>query len=306
MVPGTVALTGATGFIGSHLVDRLLTAGVPVRALARRMRAARAGVEWVVGDLSTPDALAALVKGTHAVVNCAGAVRGATWPDFRTTNVEGSVAVARCAHEAGVRLLQISSLAAREPALSHYARSKREAEGAVVGCGGRVTVLRPPAVYGAGDRELKPLLDLMWRGRAVVPRHSGRFSLIHVDDLVDAVVAWLGAPLCPAGPFEIDDGHARGYSWHEVVDAAERVSGRAISVLRLPKLVVAVAGSLNGFVGRVGIGRPMLTRGKVNELYFPDWVCRTGGFEHATGWRPRVGLDAGLARTFPCAGAPTT
>jgi nucleoside-diphosphate-sugar epimerase len=161
-----------------------------------------------------------------------------------------------------------------------------------------VTVLRPPAVYGPGDKELKPLLDIMWRGLAVVPHHAHPFSLIHVEDVVRAALAWLDTPNCPAGPFEIDDGRAGGYRWNDVIAAVSRLSGRRTRVLRVPRRLLMVPAIVNSVVGRVGLASPMVTPGKVNELYHSDWVCHSAPFAECTSWRPTIGLDAGLRTLF--------
>lgn len=231
-------------------------------------------------------------------MHCAGVVRGATWRAFASVNVEGTRNIATAAHATGTRVLCLSSLAAREPALSLYARSKRVGEQAAFEAGANVTTLRPPAVYGPGDKELKPLLDLMWRGLAVVPHHAGRFSLIHVEDVVSAVLAWLATPQCPSGPFELDDGRVGGYAWNDVIATARKLTGRRTRSVAVPRAVLMIPASLNAVVGKLGIGSPMVTPGKVNELFHTNWVCDASPFATATGWRPQVGLEAGLRSLY--------
>jgi nucleoside-diphosphate-sugar epimerase len=213
-----VALTGASGFVGRHILARAAAAGLRLRVLARdpaRLPDLPEAADVVRGGLEDATALAELVRGSAAVVHCAGAVRGVTRAQFDRVNVAGTAAVARAAAAAGAaRFLQISSLAAREPALSAYAASKRAGEEAArEALGGLpLTVFRPPAVYGPGDREMLTLFRLMARGYApVFGDPDARFSLIFVTDLADAVVAWLRAAAPPAGVFELDDGHPGGH-----------------------------------------------------------------------------------------------
>ncbi len=215
-----VALTGATGFIGAVLLSRLTGAGWRVRALYRpragRNPAANPGVEWVPGDLGDSSALEALVAGTDAVIHCAGTVRGARRGDFDRVNAEGAGRVAGAAARLPrpPRFLLISSLAARQPELSDYAGSKWRGECAVNATSNslRWTVLRPPAVFGPGEREMRPLFHSIARGFATVPASaSGRFSLIHVDDLASAVMHWLTADAVDGQTFELDDGPPGGY-----------------------------------------------------------------------------------------------
>ena len=129
------------------------------------------------------------------VVHCAGAVRGASRRAFDAVNVDGTAALldAMAAAAPKARLLHVSTLAAAQPQLSDYAASKRSAELLVTtrGQSGDL-ILRPTAVYGPGDKELKPLLDQAMRGRLPRPVGSRRISLLHIDDLVDALVLAMG------------------------------------------------------------------------------------------------------------------
>src|ERR1700745_3626238 len=89
------------------------------------------------------------------------------------------------------------------------------------------TVLRPPAVYGPGDRALLPLFRLM--GRGIVPllgRNDAKFSLLYVEDLTEAVIKGLVSENRESRVFELDDGHPGGYSWCEVADTFERLRGK--------------------------------------------------------------------------------
>ena len=139
------------------------------------------GLEWIAGHVNDRDALAALMEGAEAVVHCAGSVRGARRSDFDLVNEKGVLDTVEAAkREPGCRrFLLFSSLAAREPQLSDYAGSKRRGERTLEANAGRLdwAVLRPPAVYGPGDREMLPLFQGMARGLALIPGTGhGRFS----------------------------------------------------------------------------------------------------------------------------------
>ena len=295
----TVAVTGGTGFIGTTLIDGLVDAGYQVRALTRRAQPERSGVIWVRGECADDDALAALVDGAQAVVHCAGAVRGASRRDFDAVNVAGTARLGRiCAGH--TRFLHLSSLAARQPRLSYYSGSKADGESALAGIEGLdYTIFRPPAVYGPGDKELKPLLDLMFRGIGVFPDHPGRFALIYIDDLIDAILAWLAMPAASVSGrcFELNDG-ADGYGWAQIIAAVEEVSGVRVRKLGIPKTLLALPAWCNQLLGRVGLITPMLTPGKLRELYFEDWTVDAEPVCSALAWRPRVGLATGLGLTF--------
>jgi nucleoside-diphosphate-sugar epimerase len=295
-----VAVTGATGFIGRALCRRLAAAHVPVRALVRRSGAELpVGVIPVLGSLASASALNELVRGARVVVHLAGAVRGADRAAFDAVNVAGTRELLATigARAPKARLVHVSSLAAREPGLSDYGASKRAAETLLDG--ERTfssVVLRPTAVYGPGDEELAPLLRTMARGLAPIPADpSHRVTLIHVDDVVEAILAAAAAPDPGPGPYELADERADGYRWDELVDAVALASGRTVRRVTVPRAVLAAAGSANRAAARFLARAPMLTPGKVRELCHPDWSCDTAPFRDATGWAPGRRLRDGLA-----------
>ena len=304
-----VALTGATGFIGAALSEHLVRAGYRVRALYRPRRGrtmqCAPGLKWVAGDLDDKDALAAVMNGAQAVIHCAGSVRGASREDFDRVNERGVINTVEAALLAPTceRFLLISSLAAREPHLSDYAGSKRRGEEALAARAGRLTwaAIRPPAVYGPGDREMLPLFQGMARGIAAIPGSGdGRFSMIHVADLAAAVVAWLGASAPSGAIYELDDGHARGYDWDTVLGTAAQVlrDGAPIRRLHIPVPVLRFVARTNRLGARLFGYAPMLTPGKVREITHADWVSDSTAFIQATGWQPAVSFRDGLAQTL--------
>jgi nucleoside-diphosphate-sugar epimerase len=244
-----------------------------------------------------------LVRGVKAVVHCAGAVRGATQDHFNRLNVDG---VARLVHAAArqhplPRFLLISSLAAREPDLSFYASSKRQGEAVLTTQAGQMqwAVLRPPAVYGPGDKEMLPLLRWMARGFAfVLGSGSGRISMLYVDDLAEAVLQWLHNAHFPKAVFELHDGQPDGYSWQDVIDTVGHLMGKRVHCVPVPLIVLKALAGLNLQTARMLGYAPMLTPGKLRELRYPDWVCNNTAITSETGWIPRVSLEEGLGRTF--------
>lgn len=300
-MPGPVALTGATGFIGTALLERLAAAGFEIRALTRLPRPPGKTIRWIPGDLDDVRALRELVRDTTAIIHCAGVVRGASRAAFTRVNTTGTANLidAAVAQDPPPRFLLISSLAAREPELSWYADSKRRAEQALAETAGAMpwTVFRPTAVYGPGDRELSPLLRLTRRGiLPMVGRTPARFSLIHVDDLAAAVLCWLAADArTPAGIFELDDGTPGGYDRFALARIAAEVWGRPVRPLALPASLVTVIAAINLGLSRLFRYPPMLTPGKVRELTHPDWVCDNTPLTRALpDWRPRVRLQDAL------------
>jgi nucleoside-diphosphate-sugar epimerase len=303
----TIALTGATGFIGRILALRLISAGWQIRGLVRPSSQGSSKVEipiqWIQGDLGDPDSLRHLVSGADAILHCAGAVRGASQAHFNRVNVDGVarlVQIAREQHQLP-RFLLMSSLAAREPQLSPYAASKRRGEEALAAGAGDMawTAFRPPAVYGPGDKEMLPLFR--WIGRGIAPilgRMDAKFSLLYVEDLAEAVVKWLDLRKGERQCLEIHDGHPGGYTWSEVIETVARFYGKTPFRLQVPESLLQVLARFNLTTAQLLGYAPMLTPGKVRELRHHNWVCDNDVFSRATGWSPKVSLEEGLRRTL--------
>ncbi len=299
------AITGATGFIGSVIAQQLLAEGWQVRALARSSSGQQTlrtgGINTIVsGDLNDRGALRELTSNADAVVHCAGAVRGAHYHEFESANVEGTAALLQAMPEKPLPVVLLSSLAAREPELSHYARSKRAMEALLQGehAPASYLALRPPPIYGPGDKELMPLFRAFAKGLAPLPTPANaRVSLLYVDDLANAVISWLQQDQPESGIFEIHDGQPQGYTWDEVVATAEHLLGRRIRKVHLPGAPLKLWGRANAQVSRLLGYAPMLTLGKVRELRHADWVCDNTPLQRVLDWQPDIGLSEGLRRT---------
>lgn len=297
-----VAVTGATGFIGRALLQSLIEQGWKIRALTRYPQADNESTQWIEGDLDNSDALSRLVKDVFAVVHCAGQVKGRSLEDFVHTNVEGTrnLLLASAQQATPPRFLLISSLAARHPELSWYATSKRMAEQLVINSSPSMplTIFRPTAVYGPGDREMKPLFRATRRGvLPMVGKPAMRFGLLHVSDLTGAVLCWLSSPVPVQGVYELDDGMPGGYDSKSVATIAQEVWGRPVRCLFLPGSLVSLVANINLWSARLLRYSPMLTPGKVRELQHSEWVCDITPLTRALpGWRPHVRLRDALAQ----------
>jgi oxidoreductase len=315
-------VTGATGFIGGHVVDRLIEAGHRVRAhvlepdAAERLEAR--AVEVRLGDLILDEDLAPLLEGVDVVVHCAGiAARGARREDIWRVNVEGTRRlVAACASAGLSRFVYLSSVAvyghalppAREDApqdpVNVYGESKCAAEEAIWSCraetGLPAVVLRPCLVYGERDRRLPHFFTRMSRLR-LLPLPSGGnrvVALVHVSDLVDAVVAASTSPRAVGNAYNVTDGERHTY--RDVLDTLRETTGRRPWILPVPGAVFATALKLLLWVARLKSTNNGSRADLSKSLRIFDLDCfySLDAARADLGYDPRVTLAAGLRRTL--------
>lgn len=285
-------MTGATGFLGGHVLTRLVDAGHTVRALTRRAQPERQNVTWIAGALDDDAALAELCNGAAAIVHVAGVVSGDA-TTFDAGNRVGTLAVLRAAKDADVaRFVHVSSLAAREPQLSMYGASKRAAEDAVVASSLDWQIVRPPAIYGPGDTENLELFRFAKRGLVPLPP-GGRMSVIHADDMAELIVALLGTDAAN-GLYEPDDGMPGGWSHGDFARAIGSAVGRKVLTIPLPVSLVRVAAMLDG---RLRGTKAKLTPDRATYFCHPDWTVDPARRPPPELWRPRITTAAGLAAT---------
>lgn len=292
-----MALTGATGFVGSTLLRTFTSRNWQVRALTRRNNPQNNGVQWVQGDLENQQALQNLTRDTFAVIHCAGIVRGKSEQEFNHCNVQGTANIISAAmknHSRLPRFLLVSSLAARHPEYSWYAKSKYQAEKLLTRQTGSMpwTIFRPTALYGPGDREVKPMLNAMRHGLLTTPgRLNQQISLLHIEDFAEAVLAWLTATNIEQATFELDDGFTGGYSWEKLISIGEQVWHRRIRRIPVPIVLLKTFARINLGLSHLLCYSPMLTPGKINEITHSDWTCDNTPITQALGWKPRLVLQ---------------
>ena len=290
----TIAVTGGTGFVGSSLVDLALERGLHVRALTRRDQPPRAGVTWVPGALDRPDSLAALATGADAVVHVAGVISAPDRAGFEAGNVLGTRAMLEAARAAGVRrFVHISSLAAREPDLSDYGWSKARSEALVKASGLDWTIIRPPAVYGPGDRETLELFRMARRGYVLLPP-AGRLSVIEVGDLCALILDVLGRGECVGESYEPDDGTPGGWDHRDFARALGEAFDRRARPVPVGAPLLRTASRLEGLLRG---SAAKLTPDRVRYFLHPDWVVGADARPPPSLWRPRVRTLEGLKAT---------
>jgi uncharacterized protein YbjT (DUF2867 family) len=288
-----LAITGGTGFVGSHLIAQAVAAGHEVRALTRRAQPATEGVIWSEGALDRPDSLAALVQGCDAVIHVAGVINGDKQA-FIQGNVVGTENMVEATAQAGIRrFIHISSLAAREPQLSTYGWSKSISEEPVIAAGLDWTIIRPPAIYGPGDREMLELFR-MARWRLMPLPSGGHISVIHAADLCRLILACLGSETSSARTYEPDDGREGGWATQDFARAVGHAVGRRVLPLPLSKSLLMLGARTDRLVRGA---KAKLTADRVAYFCHPDWTASPNAHPPAELWRAEVATGSGLIET---------
>lgn len=289
-----LAITGGTGFVGARLLALAVEQGHDVTALTRRSQSERKGVTWVQGALDNRQALQRLVEEAEAVIHVAGVISAPDAAGFEAGNVTGTLALLAAATATGVqRFVHVSSLAAREPALSLYGASKARAEELVQRSGLDWAIVRPPAVYGPGDRETLELFKAARLGLVPLPP-KGSLSLIHADDLARLLLALAAVDAPSKLVVEPDDGRAGGWTHREFAAALAAAQGRRALSLSVPAALVRFGAQVDGLLRR---GKAKLTPDRAAYFCHPDWTVDPARRPPASLWQAQVPTDQGLADT---------
>jgi nucleoside-diphosphate-sugar epimerase len=313
-------ISGATGFIGTTLAERLLGRGDSVRALVREPARAdelrNLGAELVRGDVSQPESLHDAVPDVDAVVHLAGLVKAVSRDQLFSVNAEGTRVLAAAAARSGrPKFVLVSSLAAAGPSVpgqprteidrpapvSAYGQSKLAAEQALRSFAPVMdaAIIRPPIVYGPRDKEFLPSLFKLARTGIVLKSGTGdkRYSIIHVRDLVELIIAVAekGARLDEAGASGVyfgDDGVE--YTWDGLARGALGALGRRGAVLPVPEFLGWIAAGAATATAHLTGRAAILSLDKMMEIREPAWTCSSEKARRELGWNPRVSFVDGM------------
>lgn len=313
-MPRTALVTGASGFVGSHLVEELLRRNWRVRVLLRATSSRQwlpvDRIEIVAGDVTDAPSLAAAVPGASAVFHLAAITSATRASDYVRVNVDGTRQLCEAirARNAGAAVICCSSLAAGGPArsghpvteadaphpITAYGASKLAAEGIIAAAGLRAVIVRPPAVYGPRDHDVLAAFRLATRGLAVRLGPRGqRLSFVHVEDLARGLAD------------AADRGIGRGMyyvsgavnTWEELVSALGAAVGRRVWPLRVPVTLGRAVAAVGQLVARIDRHKPLLTLDRIRDLTEPDWGCDDTRAREELGYAPRIPLVEGMRAT---------
>jgi nucleoside-diphosphate-sugar epimerase len=308
-----VMVTGATGFVGSHIAEAFVRAGYEVRCGVRASSDTRwislLPIEHVPLYLDRQEGPTRALEDVEVVVHAAGITRARQTDDYQLVNAGGTARLARAAVEAGVRrFVLIGSLAARGPdatsidgqdhPTSAYGRSKLEAEAYLraLDAGQMETVvLRPAAVYGPRDRDMLPLFKMARSGWLVLPPVPGLLQPVYAADLARAALAAADDGYPGFGPFPIAE--TTRYTWRDVIAGLEQALGRPIRAIRPPAALFRLTGRAAEVAARVVGLVPAFDERRALDLAVHTWTCDPSRTEKALKWCAEVPLYEGLERT---------
>lgn len=291
-IPQPIGVTGATGFVGSHLLEALVAGGAAVRLLVRDPKklppALASQVEVVVGDLGDDAALQQFAAGLGTVLHLAGLVRARREEQFVAANAVGTAKLVAAVEKNATqpRFVYVSSLAAAGPSpnpegrapedppapISAYGRSKLAGERAVAGYGGSWVILRPPAIYGPCDRDVLQFFKMASQGWLFYPRGERYVTVAFVGDVVLAV---LRAAAGPHSGSIFHLGEPTPYPMRVLLQTLAEAGKVRARVVPLPGLIFRVAGLVGDGLHVLGFRDVPMTSDKASELLARHWTAQT-------------------------------
>ena len=315
----TALVTGASGFVGSHLVDLLLDKGWNVRVLVRKT----SSLKWLEGkNIEIYDCgffdyeeLKKAVSGVDYVFHVAGVVRAKTPKQFYRGNVETTKNLINAILEVNTdikRLLVVSSFAANGPAkdetgakendephpISQYGKSKLEEEKLVKQYFDKIpiTIVRPPAVYGERETDIYIFFKTFKSGLMTMVGFDKKLvSLVHAEDLVNGIFLAATNEKSIGETYYV--GSEKFYTWDEIGDATAKAFGKDAFRIRIPHIIVYIIGAIAQFFSLFSKRPATFNFEKAREFVQKYQICDTTKAVKELGYHQNVSLESGIKRT---------
>lgn len=311
-------ITGASGFIGSHLAEELSKRGYEVVCLVRKTSDLKwlsgLDIKLINGDCSDKDSLNNCVKGYDYIFHLAGLTKTTSMEDFYSVNTKGTEnlieAVVKNNSEIK-RFVYLSSLSAFGPKVnanlpnekdnplpvSDYGKSKLRGEEAVLGYSDRIpiSILRPSAVYGPRDKEFYLFFKLIKKTGIMPYWGDGQTSLVYVDDLINAIILSAEKESAAGRTYFISDGMV--YSNNEIINEIASALNVKVFMIKLPKPILVPIGFLSDGISKITGKSTMVNSDKIKELMCTDWICDITKAKDDLCFQPKVGIKKGIKWT---------
>ncbi len=306
-------VTGAAGFIGSHLTEALVKKGFEVTCIARRTSDLRwiehLDMDYIFCDLADVESHAEKISGFHYIFHLAGRTKAVSERDFFLANAECTKKLLQVTAQKNTcinRFVYLSSLAAVGPSkdgipvredfvpapVSFYGRSKLEGERAVLSFRDRlpVTIIRPPAVYGPRDADLFVMFKMLKKG--IYPYWGKSFySLLYVDDLIQGIMGAAQKKEAAGKTFFLSDEMV--YTNDEIIEEISSALGVKPVKMRLPRSLMP----LIAFLGEKADKKSIINKDKIRELLFSNWTCDACKAKNELGFKTKITLREGIKWT---------
>ncbi|MAT38496.1 MAG: nucleoside-diphosphate sugar epimerase [Ectothiorhodospiraceae bacterium] len=315
------AITGATGFIGSHLADALLERGFTVRALVRKTSNLRwlegKNIERVEGSLSDAESLSRLVEGADYVFHLAGLVKAKTEDEYFKANQGATRTLLECCEKHAPslkRFLYLSSMTAGGPSpslespvneehpgqpITTYGRSKLAGEKEVRSFSGKIpwTILRPPAVYGPRDTEIYLYFKTVAGGlNGVIGFDDKRLSLIYYKDLVEGIIQAAQSEKAVDQMYYVGDDEF--YSWPRIANICADVFGKKHLTLRIPHFLLFTIAGIAQFIAGIAGKAATFNLEKARDFSQRYWTCDSSKARDDFGYKQITTLEDGLRESI--------
>ncbi len=310
-----ILVTGASGFVGGHLVEALTRQKKKVKLLVRsssRLAFKQTpNLQLCEGDVTDKQSVEKAMRGVETVYHLAGLLRGANYADYEKVNVDGTrnICEAFVHQKKKNRLIYVSSLSAAGPSeigqaltetmpaqpVSFYGQTKLGGEEVVRSYQKRMktVILRPGAVYGPREKDILEYFKMVKQGWVLIPgKGSLKVSFVYVADLVQAILLAGKSPRAPGNTFFVSDG--KSYTWEDYSAVIGKTLHRSFRVFYVPMFLVKGTGYMADLKARITGKASIVSTDKIKEAPGPGWVCSNEKIVRKLGFRPRYDIEQGI------------